>query len=324
MSIAVHVRRMNQDNHHHVLPEFVCPSCHRPVVRARSGWHCLTEDFHFDTEGGIPDFILPGRRNEIDRFLTDYQKIRSAEGWGSNDAKYYRDLPYTDRSGKHIRTWRLRARTFDCFLDHLLQHKPIPGMRILDIGAGNCWLAARLSECGFEVIAVDVNTDPLDGLAASKMISARERSKIIPVRADFDALPFAEEVFDVVIFNASLHYSPNVHRTLNHAMGVLARRGILYVLDSPMYTSAESGTLMIQERREGFRRRFDVILADEFAGSVLTFELFDQLAPLHQVEFLAPHYGFAWALRPIAARALHRREPARFRIVAVTRREDHE
>src|SRR5437868_5658951 len=45
-------------------------------------------------------------------------------------------------------------------------------LRILDLGAGNGWLANRLAERGHRVIAVDLLDDPLDGLGAARHYAA--------------------------------------------------------------------------------------------------------------------------------------------------------
>ena len=301
------------------MPEYACPSCRGALVGAAPGWRCARENLRFDIEAGIPDFILPDRREAIETFLTAYRKVRTAEGWGSTQARYYRDLPYTDHSGKHTGIWRIRARTFGCFLDRMQRSGPIAGTRILDIGAGNCWLTVQLAARGAEVVPVDINLDSRDGLGALHKFPAADRERIVPVRADFDALPFPDDLFDVVIFNASLHYSPDVPGTVRRAMRVLKTEGSLYVLDSPLYNDVESGAQMIRERDEEFQRRYHVATGSAFAGSVLNAGLFRSLAPSGSLEFIAPRYGLLWSLRPFAAKLLRRREPASFGIIVVAK-----
>ena len=68
------------------------------------------------------------------------------------------------------------------------------------------------------------------------------------VQADFDALPFAPAQFDLVVFNGSLHYSPDPAATLGRsASGCSCAGGSLVVMDSPMFCA--------RRRRPGDGRR---------------------------------------------------------------------
>src|SRR5438128_1873783 len=143
--------------------------------------------------------INPDRR----QFLSDYRRIRSAEGRGSNDSEYYRTLPYHDSW-----QWRIRASTYDYFVKCIL---PKQRCRILDLGAGNCWLSYRLRQRGHSPVAIDIFPDILDGLGA-----ARHYPEYFPaLEGDFDRLPFAGSSFDLAVYNASIHYSPDYRRTLS-------------------------------------------------------------------------------------------------------------
>ena len=149
--------------------------------------------------------MLAGARRQ---FLDDYARIRSAEGRGSNESAYYRALPFTDLSGRNSEQWRIRARTYRYFVDRVL---PRQRSKVLDLGAGNCWLSYRLAESGHEPVSVDIFSDPRDGLGA-----ARHYPVPFPtVEADFDRLPFTDSSFDLVVFNASVHYSPDYGRNWN-------------------------------------------------------------------------------------------------------------
>jgi len=152
--------------------EFVCPSCREVLVVDREGWYCKREDLRFSPDGGIPSFLLPRRKEALQKFLDAYKQIRKTEGWGGPGS--CEELPYRDRGGKHRWIWSIRARTFDCFLSHLSQRFPNGHARLLDLGAGNCWLALRMAEREFTVVALDINLDAYDGLVHSP--SSRLRS----------------------------------------------------------------------------------------------------------------------------------------------------
>ena len=298
--------------------EFVCPSCKNNLITQRQGWLCTQEDILFEIENAIPSFILPSRKSAVERFLLTYQETRRREGWGNTDVEYYCALPYHDQSGNHKRLWRTRSRTFDCFIEHLQTRRVNSHRRILDIGAGDGWISFQLAKRGFEMIALDINMDPLDGLGVLSRMQASDRANITPVRAEFDYLPFPPSSVDIIVFNASLHYSRDILQTLRKSMVLLREHGVLYTLDSPIYRNAESGKMMIQERREKLQEQYSITIGDEFAGNFLTFGLLDQIQPNYHIEYLTPHYGFTWKVRPLIAAILKRREPATFKVIAIS------
>jgi SAM-dependent methyltransferase len=287
------------------------------VVRAKAGWYCERERLEFPDVESTPNFLLPGRRSSVAAFLRSYTEVRKAEGWGDPGEEYYHDLPYRDRTGKQKRIWQIRARTFDALLTHLETSAPQRVLRVLDVGAGNCWLSARLAERGHVALAVDINLDAVDGLGVCRRMSSAGYASVQPVRAGFDALPFAPASIDVIIFNASLHYSPDILKTVRDTMGLLTAGGLLYILDSPLYRDAESGRSMVRERTDKVRRHHGVQIAEEHGGNFLTQETVNRLRETHRVEVLLPRFGVRWRLRPLVARLLRRREPATFAVIVI-------
>src|SRR3546814_2260458 len=55
----------------------------------------------------------------------------------------YLALPYRDTDGTDRGQWRMRARSYDYIVRHLLE-----GGRVLDLGAGNGWMSYRLAQIG--------------------------------------------------------------------------------------------------------------------------------------------------------------------------------
>jgi len=249
-------------------------------------------------------------------FVTQYAAIRSAEGRGSEDPSYYQALPYVDTTGRNGDAWRIRSRSFDYFVRKILA--PFEGrlrrpLDVLDLGAGNGWMSWRLMKRGHHVMAVDIFTDRLDGLGA-----IRRYARLDAIAADFDQLPVAGQSFDLVIYNASLHYSPNYARTLKEARRCLRPDGRIIVLDSPVYRKPEHGERMRSERQSFFERTYG--FRSEALGSI---EYLDEpaLATLArdvgiQWQLSSPWYGWRWAMRPIIARLRGKRPPSRFLVIS--------
>jgi SAM-dependent methyltransferase len=255
------------------------------------------------------------------QFVREYRTVRRAEGWGSVDPAYYAALPYRDLTGRYAEIWRIRARSYDVFVDRVL--RPLESqatcLAVLDLGAGNGWLSSRLVRRGHHTIAVDVLDDPLDGLRAIRQYVDQHRPA--PLLAEFDHLPLASDAFDLAVFNASLHYSSDYRRTLGEALRVLRRRGTLVILDSPMYSDPTSGQRMVQEREARFLQTYG------FASNALDCEHF--LTPTRLAD-LSAALGLRWRLHtprldPLtwARRQINglraRREPARFPAIVGTR-----
>jgi SAM-dependent methyltransferase len=202
------------------------------------------------------------------QFVREYRTVRRAEGWGSGNPAYYESLPYRDLSGRHADIWRIRARSYDLFLSRVLQplERATDRLRVLDLGAGNAWLSARLVRRGHQAIAVDLLDDPLDGLGAVHHYVDQHRPAAIV--ANFDHLSLPDDTIDLAIFNASLHYSTDYLRTLGELLRVLRRGGTLVILDSPMYSDPTSGQRMVQEREARFLQTYG------FASNALECEHF--------------------------------------------------
>jgi SAM-dependent methyltransferase len=243
------------------------------------------------------------------RFLDDYLRIRRAEGRGSDDPAYYLALPYRDLSGKLSEQWAMRGRTYRYFESRLLGNAPLD---ILDLGAGTGWMSYRLSLRGHRPIAVDILNDDRDGLRA-----ARHYPPFPKFEAEFDRLPFADRSFDLVIFNASLHYSSDYETTLGEARRCLSPNGRIVVLDSPVYLRPEHGELMRLERRAQFLAHYGT--ESDHVGSIeyLDLSTIERLARELKIEWRIhkPWYGVAWHTRPFKAKLRGSRPPSRFWIL---------
>lgn len=297
----------------------VCPRCRARLIGDRKGaLRCVTDKVVYRREAGIWRFLDVGGSDHAE-FMEQYRSVRQGEQWGSGTADYYRQLPFDDRTGRHADIWRIRAITYRHFLRVVLE--PLEGdppLRILDLGAGNGWLASRLTERGHHVAAVDLDDDPRDGLGA--IVHYGDRAPAESLQASFDHLPWPSDVFDLAIYNGSLHYSADYVRTLTEALRVLRPDGQVVVLDTPFYAKEESGNAMVRERVDHLRQQYGVVTETETNEAFLTERRLTELERTLGIVWRVhrPFYGLRWALRPLQNRVLGRREPARFRVVSGT------
>jgi SAM-dependent methyltransferase len=287
------------------------------LATAAGAAECRTCLHTFAEQNGVWRMLRPERVAPIENFLADYTKIRLAEGRGSADAAFYRNLPECPADHPLAWQWGIRRRTFSCFQDRVL---PSLGahLRILDLGAGTGWLSNRLAQLGHEPCAVDLSRNGQDGLEAARHFDSRWPC----IQAEFDYLPFPNASVDTVVFNASLHYSTDYVRTLREALRVLAPGGSVVVLETPVYRSESSGRRMIAERHESFLKRYGTRSNSMPSLEYLTWPRVAGLGRKLSLTWriVRPWYGFRWALRPWIARAKLKREPSQFPVLIATTR----
>lgn len=292
------------------VPQFACPECGDELDdREDDRRTCGRCDRHYMLHDGVWRFLPPGRLAALDPFARQYRLAREREGYRVSSPDYYRQLPDVPPENPHAHEWRLRKESFM----HLLRNVLAIGrssMRILDVGAGCGWMSHRLARLGHHLTAVDALDDSIDGLGASRHYQVG----FVRVQADFDALPFAPYQFDLVVFNGSLHYAPDIGVTLVHARQMLAPSGTLVVMDSPMFDCDRNGRAMVDDNIHCFRSGYglpDVLHAGE---GYLTFAtLADAARRLTlQARFVRSRGPLRWRIgRRLAWLRLHR-APAAF------------
>lgn len=281
------------------------------------GLACLYCGLQLRIHGGIVHALSPERVAHYARFIEDYECIRAAEGRGSESEEFYLRLPYKDVSGRNGKQWQIRARSYHYLRTRVLKPGvPADNRRILDLGAGNCWMSFRLALAGYNPVAVDLLTNGHDGLGAAEHYRHHLHKLFPRFHAELSRLPFQNEQFDAVIFNASFHYAEDYEMALREALRCVRTGGLVIISDTPWYSREESGRQMVAERRAAFLRRYgtasDSISSLEYLTDERLRVLEESLS--FRWEIHSPRYGFKWAMRPLAAMLCNRREPSRFRI----------
>ena len=282
-------------------------------------WTCHNCNVATECRNGLWISLAPQRVKHFSRFIADYEFIRAAEGRGSVDDDYYLGLPYKDLSGNNSDQWAIRACTFHYMERHVisplgvLRKRPL---RILDLGAGNCWMSYRLAQRGHFPVSVDLLTNDQDGLGAAVHYSRHIRPLFPRVQAELDHLPFAPSSFDLTIFNASFHYSDDYERTFAEALRCTRSGGAVLIADTPWYADEKSGIKMVEEKHSRFTTRYGFPSNSISSLEYLTPDRLQQLQARFDVKWniFKPFYGIRWSLRPLRAKLRKQRPPSQFRI----------
>jgi len=119
----------------------------------------------------------------------------------------------------------------------LLKNGIKPRGKILELGAGSCWLSSSLSKLNDveQVYALDFSEFLLTKIAPEvmKYIGADEK-KIVRVVGDFNQLEFDDSFFDFVFFDATLHHVTDLDNVLAEVRRVLKPEGMLIAIREPV------------------------------------------------------------------------------------------
>ena len=253
------------------------------------------------------------------RFRSAYAAHRAAEGRGEGGLAELAALPYV-RRGPLKREWDVRARSFERFVRRVLtpyERAAAPHrLSVLDLGAGNGWLCNRLATRGHACVALEWRRDPIDGLAAGAAYGREVGSAFARVAASFQAIPL-RQAFDLVVYNAALHYATSLDEAIHEAVRVTRPSGAVVIVDSPFYPRPSDGQRMVVEKRAHARREWGAR-----AEVLLGLPAIEYLTPAALAASAAPHglvwrrhrvrYPWWYELRPVVARLRGRRPPSRF------------
>jgi O-antigen/teichoic acid export membrane protein/SAM-dependent methyltransferase len=299
---------------------FVCPVCRGALTQVDEALRCPVDELTFVCEAGIWRFLPPQRAAALAQFRQEYETVRRQEGRGSDDPAFYRALPFVADPA-----WAGRGHSYKGLLEQVIRpftQKAQRPLRILDVGAGNGWLSHRLAEEGHVLTAVDLGVNRRDGLGAH----VHYPSSFTCLQAEFDQLPIEDGWADLVIFNASFHYSVKYEATLHEALRVLSETGQVVVVDTAVYQHPSSGQQMVAEREAAFVRQVG------FASNALPSENFltparlDEIAQALRLRWRRVDTVPAWRRWVRRAKVAWRgqREPAQFPLILFSRTPESE
>jgi len=221
-----------------------CPHCHAAFrLLDPTTLHCSACDCRFPVRNGVPALLRPEEEAAFADFGACYSEARRREGWRPSSPEQALRLPYASPAGCPPLYWEVRRQSYEAFAG-LLALNSLPRERgaAADLGAGTGWLAYRLAQAGYRVLALEANLNRDFGLGAATVYQPTLADRFLPVQGDLEHPPLQPGTFSLVVFNASLHYAQDLEGTVARAAGTLRPDGCLAILDTPIAPRPRPGS----------------------------------------------------------------------------------
>lgn len=167
-------------------------------------------------------------------FAQQYYLLRKKEQRIYTDAELL-CLPFVQAQHPHFKEWQIRKRSGRRLVKYL-QQKNTP-LKILEVGCGNGWLSAQLAAIeNTEVTGIDINDEELE--QAQRVFGTKQNLQFIFGDLREDVLQ--DNIFDIIIFAASLQYFPSLKEIVNRAVKQLTLQGEIHIVDTHFYTAGEA------------------------------------------------------------------------------------
>ena len=295
----------------------VTPDTKKPLLQKdNKTLLCQETGVEYHRVNGVWHMLAADRRPMFDQFICEYETVRRAEGRQSADPDFYRQLPFVAADHPDHQMWQQRAASFLVFMKQILSPlesgSPTP-LTILDIGAGNGWLSNQLGKRGHNMTAVDLTINDFDGLGVCQLYN----TPITSIQADFDQLPLENNRFDLVIFNASFHYSTDTSNSLCESLRVLKNTGNLIIIDTPIYQNGATGRQMVAEREAAFKQQYGFPSNSLKSVNFLTYQQINRFTP--PVQLIHTITPFRQKIRRLKTKVRGQREAAQFPILRISK-----
>lgn len=219
-----------------ILSWLACPVCRGALQEQDAMLFCSKDKIDYPIEDGIIRLLPEQQRAAADTYAAEYRSRREAQGWRRLETWEMSALPTVSPAGWDKIYWperRQSYRAFSRWLEDFGIDQP-GGLRVVDMGAGVGWLAARLAEKSHQVVALDLSNDDSFGLGAARRLKQERAANFILAQADIEAPPVQPGSVDLIVYNASLHYAQDIAGCLKAGAARLRQGGAIIIMDSPI------------------------------------------------------------------------------------------
>jgi 2-polyprenyl-3-methyl-5-hydroxy-6-metoxy-1,4-benzoquinol methylase len=165
-------------------------------------------------------------------FEKAYAILRQKEKRTYSDAQVS-ILPEIDPGHVHYKEWEIRKESCTRLITYLKKKKK--ALKILEIGCGNGWLSAKLSEIGqAELIGLDMNRVEIEQAA-----NVFNKANLKFIYDGFPSEHLTGLKFDIVLFAASVQYFTSFPAVINEALKYLTEGGEIHITDTPFYPAEQ-------------------------------------------------------------------------------------
>jgi ubiquinone/menaquinone biosynthesis C-methylase UbiE len=162
-------------------------------------------------------------------FPSQYLLLRKKEGRIYSDDQVA-DLPEVNKRHRYYHEWEMRKRSSVQLKKYLTGQKKV--LQILEIGCGNGWLSAKMSDIPLaHVTGIDINTEELN--QARRVF--RNINNLDFLNCSLQDKTLANQLFDIIVFAASIQYFPLLKNTLEDAIKHLKTGGEIHIIDTNFY-----------------------------------------------------------------------------------------
>jgi SAM-dependent methyltransferase len=223
-----------------------CPKCRQALGTVHEGGvGCTGCGTHYPVLAQIPRLLPACQARAFAQSSHLYRKARLRDGWRPVTPEQALALPFGSPPGYSLLYWQVRRQSYRRLRRFLADEGPKPDAGpVADLGSGTGWLAYRLAQEGYRVLAVDASLDDVFGLGAAQpyVLAMSSLGRLFLAQGDLEHPPLQDGCWSLVVFGASLHYASDLESTLCRAVCALQPRGTLVVLDTPIAPYPVPGT----------------------------------------------------------------------------------
>ncbi len=221
-----------------------------PLLEEKNGFHLLCE----------PEF-----KNSLYNYLSNWEVIRKKEkNYTPIPPEQYAELPIAP-AVKNDFEWKWRKQSL-AQVEKQIQQKNKP--LILDLACWNGWLSNALTEKKYEVLAVDLFADEVDGMACKKFYKNTWHS----VQCDTENLHFLNPVFDVIVVNHALQFMPQPIEYCNRLKQLLKPDGLILLAGINFFSLSKRKHEQVENFKNHFQNKYNFSVFFKPCRGYLTFE----------------------------------------------------